>query len=261
MLPIPDPKQLLIGAVSFIRIGGILFTLPVFGDAPTPIQARVLIAAALTLALYPIFQASWESTPFPDDILVLSTLIFKELLVGVVIGLVARLGFDGIVGASAVVASQMGFGSDRLFMPDLEAELDGFTALHRMIVMIVFLGLGLHGVFLSALVESFKIIPPGGAHITGSLSSIFIDMTGGILVIALQLCSPVLIALLFTTAALGLVSRAVPQLNAFSLSFPLSFIVGLVVYIATIPLFPDWIQAHFSETQIQLKSVLRALAG
>lgn len=260
MLPIPDPSQLLMGAVSFLRIGGIIFTMPVFGDSPTPVQVRILLSAALTVTLYPLFRTTWEATPFPEDALVLAAMIMKELLIGIVLGMVARLGFDGIVGAASVVASQMGFGSDRLFMPDLEAELDGFTALHRMIVMIVFLGLGLHGIFLDALLESFRLIPPGGAHLSGSLAPILIKLTGDVLAIAMQLAAPVLIALLFTTSALGLVSRAVPQLNAFSMSFPISFLTGLIVYIATIPLFPDWIQDHFLQTKGHLTAVLTALA-
>jgi flagellar biosynthetic protein FliR len=163
------------------------------------------------------------------------------------------------VAAAGVVASQMGFGSARLFLADLESEIDGFSALHRMLIMIIFLGLGLYSVFFGALMESFRIIPPGGAHISGSLLTILTEATGSILKIAIQLSAPVLIALLFTTAALGLVSRAVPQLNAFSMSFPISFLVGLIVYAATLPLFPDWLHSHFEETKELLRAVLTSL--
>lgn len=260
MLPVPNPTQLLIGAVSFLRVGGIIFTMPVFGDAPTPLQARILLSLGLTITLYPSYSPWWDGTPFPNDVIVFFTLVLKELLIGLVVGLVARLGFDGVVAAAGVVASQMGFGSDRLFLTDLESEIDGFSALHRMLIMIIFLGLGLHSVFFGALMDSFRLIPPGGAHLNGSLMTLLIEATGSILKIAIQLSAPVLIALLFTTSALGLVSRAVPQLNAFSMSFPISFLVGLIVYAATIPLFPDWITGHFAETKELLHSVLQSLS-
>jgi flagellar biosynthetic protein FliR len=259
MMAIPNPTQLLIGAVSFLRIGGIIFTMPVFGDNPTPLQARIILSVCLTVALYPFYSRPWELSPFPNDLLVFFSLVLKELIIGLVLGLVARLGFDGIVAAASVVASQMGFGSDRLFLVDLESEIDGFSALHRMVIMIIFLSLGLHSVFFAALMESFRLIPPGGAGISGPLLNILITATGNILSIAIQLAAPVLIALLFTTAALGLVSRAVPQLNAFSMSFPISFIVGLIVYAATIPLFPDWISSHSEDTKVLLHAVMVSL--
>lgn len=259
MMAIPNPTQLLIGAVSFLRIGGIIFTMPVFGDNPTPLQARIILSVGLTIALYPFYSRSWELSPFPNDLLVFFSLVLKELIIGLVLGLVARLGFDGIVAAASVVASQMGFGSDRLFLVDLESEIDGFSALHRMVIMIIFLSLGLHSVFFGALMESFRLIPPGAASISGPLLNILITATGSILSIAIQLAAPVLIALLFTTAALGLVSRAVPQLNAFSMSFPISFLVGLIVYAATIPLFPDWISSHFEDTKMLLHTVMVSL--
>lgn len=259
MQAIPNPTQLLIGAISFVRIGGIVFTMPVFGDSPIPLQARILLSVGLAITLYPFYSPAWNTHPFPNDLFVFLFLILKELLIGLVLGLVARLGFDGVVAAASVVASQMGFGSDRLFLADLESEIDGFSALHRMLVMIIFLGLGLHSVFFNALLDSFRLIQPGGAQISGPLVNVLIEGTGSILKIAIQLSAPVLIALLFTTAALGLVSRAVPQLNAFSMSFPVSFLVGLIVYAATIPLFPDWITSHFEETKVVLRTIMISL--
>ena len=62
-------------------------------------------------------------------------------------------------------------------------------------------------------------------------------------------------------AALGLVARTVPQLNVFTMSFPLSFTIGLVIYIATFPFFPGWMREHFLDVHEGLAAAVRGLSG
>ncbi len=77
--------EILTGVLVFIRIGAILFALPFFGDGPTPVQVRILLAVALTLALYPLIPQPWVGR-FPDDPLGFVVLIIRELCIGITIG-------------------------------------------------------------------------------------------------------------------------------------------------------------------------------
>lgn len=258
MSPLPDPNQLLVGALVFLRIGGILFALPIIGDSPTPVRARILTALALTIGLQPMIPLSWAPS-LTVDVLQIAVYIFRELLIGVVTGFFARIAFDALVMAASVVAFQMGFGTASMFLPDYSERLDSFTAFHRMIVMLIFLSLGLHHIFISAIVDSFRLIPGGGAALNGSLPVLLITLTGGMIAIAIQLAAPILVALLFTMAALGLVARTVPNMNVFVMSFPASFVIGLVVYIATLPLFPEWMREHFMNSHEQMFAALRTM--
>lgn len=255
---IPDPNQLLLGALAFLRIGGILFALPIIGDSPTPVRVRVLLSLALTVGLFPIIPIGWAPS-LSVDALQIASYICKELIVGLVIGYVARVAFDGVIMAATIVSYQMGFGTANLFMPDFSSQLDAFSGFHRMIVMLTFLSLGLHHIFIGALVDTFMLIPGGAAHMSGSLGVLILQMTGGIIAIGIQLAAPILVALLFAMAAMGLIARTVPNMNVFVMSFPVSFCLGLVVYIATLPFFPGWLQDHFLDTQEQLMGVIRAM--
>jgi flagellar biosynthesis protein FliR len=257
---LPDPNQLLVGALAFLRIGGILFGLPIFGDAPTPARARILTALALTIGIYPLIPPGWAPILAVDP-LVIGAYIVKELLIGLTIGFFARVAFDGLMMAASVVSFQMGFGTANLFLPDYSERMDGFSAFHRMIVMLIFLTLGLHQIFIRAIADTFELIPGGAARLTAPLGVMFINLTGGMLSVAIQLAAPVLVALLFTMAALGLIARTVPNMNAFIMSFPASFCVGLVIYIATLPFFPGWMTEHFASLHEQITGVIRALAG
>jgi flagellar biosynthetic protein FliR len=255
---LPDPGQLLIGALAFLRIGGIIFALPITGDPPTPVKARILLSLALTVGLYGMIPASYAPNMAVDPLMIASY-VLRELLIGVVIGYIGRVAFTGLLMASSVVAYQMGFGTASLFLPDVGVQVDGFTAFHRMIVMLIFFTLGLHQIFLGAIVDSFRLIPGGGATLHGQLVQVLLTTTAGIFTTSLQLAAPVLVALLFTMAALGLLARTVPQMNIFSMSFPFSFFIGLVVYIATFPFFPEWIRGHFLASQEGLTAAMRSM--
>jgi flagellar biosynthetic protein FliR len=255
---IPDLPKLMTGALAFLRIGGIIFTLPVIGDSPTPVRTRSLMALALTIGLFPVIPAGWMPS-LQLDVLVVAGCVVRELAIGLFIGFAARVLFDGVLMASSVVAYQMGFGTASLFLPDANANMDSFTAFHRMLIMLIFLTLGLHHIFLGAIVETFRLIPGGGATMNGQLGVMMIELTAGIFAIALQLAAPILVAMMFTMAALGLVARTVPQMNVFTLSFPVSFFIGIMVYVATLPFFPAWMLDHFSTGQEQLSAVIRGL--
>src|SRR5690554_6260661 len=123
MNALPDPNQLLIGALAFLRIGGIMFALPVIGDTPTPVRARVLLSLAVTIGIMPMIPATWTPNIAVDTIQIASYII-RELLIGLVIGYIARLAFDGTLMAASAVAYQMGFGTANMFMPDFSSQLD-----------------------------------------------------------------------------------------------------------------------------------------
>ena len=79
----------MIGALAFMRIGAIMMALPVFGDAPTPLRARIMLALAVTVGVFPTLPASWG----PDlnvDTFLIGAFIVKEILIGLFIGYIAR---------------------------------------------------------------------------------------------------------------------------------------------------------------------------
>lgn len=257
MLGLPDPTQLFTGALAFLRISVILFALPMIGDPPTPVRARILIGLALTFGLYSTIPAGFAPS-LNTDLLSLCIYVIREVLVGLVLGYLGRAAFDGLLMAANVVAYQMGFSTASLFVPDAGAQMDAFTAFHRLVVMLIFLALNLHQIFISAIAQSFQLVPGGVGAMHGSLVSLLVSSSSSIFTIAIQLAAPILVALLFTMAGLGLIARTVPQMNVFTMSFPVSFGVGLLVYIATLPFFPEWMQNHFAE---QSQGMLTALRG
>lgn len=259
MQSLPNPTELLIGALAFMRVSAIMFSLPLIGDAPTPVRARVLASLAITVGIFPVLPATWY-VAVPTDFLPFVSMLIRELTIGLVFGFAGRMLFDGIIMAAGVVSYQMGFGTANLFMPDFGSSMDSYTAFHRIVVMLIFLALSMHHIFFSGIFESFSQIPAGGMGFNGPLGVILLDISASILTVAVQLSAPILVAVLFTTAALGLIARTVPQMNVFTMSFPANFFIGLIVYIATLPFFPEWMRDHFYNGKDQILAALKAMS-
>lgn len=250
--------EILRAALIFMRIGGLLFALPVFGDQPVPVRARILLAVAMTAGLSAVVPPTWL-TAMPTDIWLFAGLVCRELLIGLTFGYVARMAFEGVIMAATFVGYQMGFGTSAIFVPDANQQLPSFAAAHRIIVVLIFFALNLHHLFFHGIMETFQLLPAGAAGVKPATVQLMVHITSQIFFIALQLSAPVLVALMFATVALGLVSRAVPQLNVFTMSFPVGFFTGLIVYIATLPLYPGWVESHFMTQRELLRSLILSL--
>ena len=248
-------QDFLRGALVFLRITGVLFMVPIFGDSVTPPRVRILLGVALTLGLYPIISTKWMPE-IPSDIISTAFVVGRELFIGMVLGFVTKATFEGLVMAANLVGFQMGFGTGSLFMAESEGQINSFAALHKGIIMLIFLSLSLHHLFIQGIVDSFTLIPGGMATGGKSLYEMLIHVSSGVFVVSIQLAAPIIVALLFAMATMGLLARAVPQLNVFVLSFPASFFVGLLIYIATLPFFPNWIRDHMIAEQESIRSAL-----
>lgn len=239
--------QLMTAAVAFLRIGGIMFIIPFFGETNVPLKVKTLLSVAIAMTIVPMLKTNWFSD-LNFEVLPITLLILKELFIGLIIGFTAKLTFEGLLLASSMVSYQMGFGTSNLIAPGTDTQMDAFSSLHRVIVLLLFMTLNLHHLFLSAVVETFQYIPAGQTFINPEIGTHLIETTGSIFSTAVKLAAPVVVALMFATAGLGLVARAVPQLNVFSMSFPISFLIGITIYIASTPFFPAWLRDHHIET-------------
>ena len=245
-------------ALVFIRIGGIYFALPIIGDSPTPLRTRILLTVGTTLCITPLLPPEWTST-IDLSLLGLILAVLKELLIGIVLGFTARMAFDGLIMAASVVGYQMGFGTANLLVPDAGMQMDGFTAFHRILMILIFFAMDMHHTYLFAIGDTFKFIPIGTASYSPDFAIFFTKITAGVFSTALQLASPVLVALMFTMSALGLIARTVPQMNVFTLSFPVSFGIGLLVYMATLPFMPGWLNNHYLDVHQNLRDAIIGL--
>jgi flagellar biosynthetic protein FliR len=219
----------------FARIGGLLMTAPVFGGRSAPARVRLIFALALTMALAPLLPPS-APTPAPLTVFTAAWWLraAQETALGIAFGFVLQLVFEAVVMGGELIGYGMGLGFARLADPIRGADAPVLGAFLRVAFMLLFFAAGAHLRLIEVLADSFKALPSGaslGAHDMLALARYGAQLFRGALSIAL----PAVAALLLVNMAFGAMNRSAPTLNAMSVGFPLTLLVGLVMLDFNLP--------------------------
>jgi len=210
---------------------------PYLGGKPVPGTIRVAIAFALTLFVYPFVAPAIDRSAVPREAFLLVVLFLKEAMFGLLMGLVNQMIFYGIQAAGNMIDNQRYVANARIFNPALGSQASIFGLFMYQLVIAIFISMGGHRFFLSALIESFQAVPlltypTIGTGIT-PLMDLMIKLSADTLIICLQLSAPVLIAIFVADLVLGITNRIAPMINVFEMSFNIKGFVGvLLVYLA-----------------------------
>jgi flagellar biosynthetic protein FliR len=170
-----------------------------------------------------------------------------EILIGIIIGFTARLIFAAVQLAGQLVGFQMGFGIVNVMDPQTSTQVAIIAQFQNIITLLVFLALDAHYWFILSIAKSFELIPPLGFCFTDSLMEAIVRLSCDMFVVAAKLASPIIAALLFTSVALGLIARTVPQMNIFIVGFPLKIAIGLLGVGFSLPLLSYMLRNIFRE--------------
>jgi flagellar biosynthetic protein FliR len=222
--------QLNIWIASFIwpltRILGFFAIAPIFGNDSVPVTVKVGLGVMLSILIAPTLPP----VPLVDPLTLQGMVIIaQQMLIGLSMGFAMRLIFAGIEMAGEVIGLTMGLGFATFFDPQSHGRTSVINQFLSMLAMLVFLAANFHLMVISAMFDSFTSMPVGASTLgtTGSIQ--IVVWAGSIFKAGLQLSLPVVAALLVTNAALGILTRAAPQLNLFGVGFPITLSVGIIL--------------------------------
>jgi len=218
----------------FIRISAILLSAPLFSSRNVPVRLKAGLSAILALIIFPV--AGFKEVYFNSVPSLVSAMV-GEILIGVIIGFTARLLFAAVQLGGQLVGFQMGFAIVNVMDPQTSTQVSIIAQLQNILTLLIFLAVNAHYWFILALASSFELIPPLGFCFTGSLMEAIVGLSCDMFLIAAKLAAPIIAVLFFTSVALGLIARTVPQMNIFIVGFPLKIAIGLFGVGFSLPLF------------------------
>ena len=211
--------------LPLFRVTSLLMVMPVFGTTLVPRRVRLYFALAITVVIAPGLP------PMPEvHALDLSGLLLvaEQILIGAVLGFSLQLFFQAFVVAGQIVAIQMGMGFASMVDPTNGVSVAVIGQFFTMLVTLLFLAMNGHLVVFEVLTESFTTLPVGGGLMVNHYWELA-GKLGWVLGAALLLVLPAITALLVVNLAFGAMTRAAPQLNIFSIGFPLTLVMGFVI--------------------------------
>jgi flagellar biosynthesis protein FliR len=252
-MPLPDPTTFLL---VLARFAGLVIAAPLLGHALVPVRIRAGLAALLALAITPALP---PATP-PETLWSLAGALAVESALGTVLGLVVQFIIAGVELGGQLAGIQMGFGIANLIDPQAEAQVTIVAQWQQVLALLVFLALDVHHLLIRAVLESFRTAPAGAVVPDGLGLRGAVALAGELFTVGVRIAAPVVVALLLTNAALGVLARTIPQLNVFVVGFPVNVGVGLVMLGVSLPFTFRLLAARFGALEPTLGALVRGLA-
>lgn len=237
----------------FVRIGSCFMLAPAFGAVTVPMRVRVILAGAVALLVAPLVTVP-DVTPLSAAGVLIT---IQQVIIGAALGFSLQILFEAVSLGGELVANSMGLSLAFNLDPQNGTSTPTVSQLYTILVTLIFLVLDGHLALIRTLVDGFHTMPIGtsglGANGLWSVVNWGSELFSGALVVAL----PGVTALLIANLAFGVVSRAAPTLNIFSVGLPVSLVFGLLVMIAGLPA----LESSFIRLLAAALDFLRRLSG
>jgi flagellar biosynthesis protein FliR len=206
------------------RILSLLVSAPPFNNDGLTVHVRLLIGLAIALAITPALPPIPAMDPASGRGLLI---IAQQMVIGFAMGFSMRMVFSAVDLAGTMISTQMGLGFATAYDPQNTSETPVVSEVLGVIALLMFLAINGHLMVIATLTESFRALPIG-AESLASASWLNVANAGGIIFSAgVLLALPLVVALLITNIALGVLGRVAPQLNLMAIGFPITLVLGL----------------------------------
>ena len=215
----------------FVRVAAVFSVAPVIGSPMIPVRIRLIAASLVTMAIISFAG----DVPDIDPISIEGVLVTgREFMVGVAMGLLLLFVFAVFTMAGESIAGTMGLGFALMSDPHSGVQVPVLSQFFNVVATLMFLALNGHHALFEMLVHSFDILPVGAG--LGAASYREVALAGGFIFKgAVMVALPALITMLSLNLVMGVMTRSAPQLNIFSVGFPITMFVGFLVVLITLP--------------------------
>ncbi len=242
---------------ALLRISGFFVTAPFWGHRAIPAKVKVPVALVFAMGVGPMI-AGFDQV-IPHSLWGIGGWAIHEIMVGSLIGFAFATLFWAIRMAGDMVGLQMGFAIVNVIDPTTSGQVSLIGEFKYILAMLILLVLDGHHLMISALIDSYRLIPIGHGVLGDNAFNQIVRVTTTMFVTAVKIGAPMMITLLMTDVALGIVARTVPQMNIFIVGFPLKIGIGFLILAASMPLLTQLFSRTLTEIQISTQRLIAAM--
>ncbi len=217
------------------RVSAFLVTLPLFSHRTIPAMYKIGFGFFLTWLIF------FTLDPVIIEIDgVYFLLIMKEVIVGLTVGLIAMVLMYAIQVAGGFIDIPMGFMIANVIDPQTGMQSPLTGGYLYTFALLFLLAIDAHHLLLDGIYYSYQFIPLNQIYIPFGNENILIHFLKTftlMFLIAFQMAMPIVGCLFLVDVALGMIARAVPQVNVFVIGFPIKILVGFIVLLLAMPAF------------------------
>lgn len=231
-----------------------LIAAPLFSMQGVPVRVRLVIAVALTWVVMPLLPPLPPVEMFSYPGLVVA---MQQVLIGLVSGFIVQMVFGVVVFAGQGIAYSMGLGFASLVDPQSGQQIPVLAQFYVIVSTLVFFTLDGHLMLIRMLLDSFNTVPIAVDGLAQAEIWSVIAWSSRLFASGLLLALPVMASLLMVNVSFGVAARAAPQLHIFSVGFPVTLMLGMLLVWMTLPNLLDQFSGVMSDGYELLSRVLR----
>ncbi len=243
----------------FFRLLGLFIFVPFFSHHTIPNRMRLMLAIALTFALFPLVEK--YVAPLPPGVGGLALVVLRESVIGLLLGFTAYLTFESIHLGAQFIGYQMGFGAAGVLDPSHSKEMSVMVPLQGWLALMVFLMADMHHQMIGIFVRSFETTAIMHHDFGTSLPllNLIVAKAGGLFLLAIQMAAPFSLVILACNVLMGVLARLLPQMNVLLFSFPVTILFGIAALYIVAPEMLDFFEDRLGGMSADMMEMLRVL--
>jgi len=246
-LILDDLVQILItGLIPFLRISALLLAAPLVSLRVVSVRIRIALAIVLTAFIFPMLDLPVIDATSAVGI----RLIVHELFIGILFAIVLQVVNAAMVVAGQSMSMSMGLGMAQTIDPNA-GQVPVLSSFLVVLSTLIFLSVGGHLIMIKLILQSFEVLPIGGAIMVKETLANVIEWTAMAFLGAVLVALPIMLTMMLINLCIGIVTRAAPALNIFAVGFPAMVLTGMVlvvVYMVNIGHRIEWIWLEAFDT-------------
>ncbi len=232
----------------FFRFCSMLVIMPGIGNGTAGLAIRVPGALMMSYAATVNATPAHLPTEFGDFFLA----IFSEIIFGMALGSIPAMVVAGMQMALQLTSTTMGLSAGQMYDASMGISLTSLGIFGGNVAIGLFLLMGGHHHVIYAVSGLGGEIIPGTFLINDRTITLIIDRVGLIFTAGTMISAPVIVAILLTKFVMGLVTRAVPQVNIFIIAFPLTIGIGLIITALSLPEVGHYLERDFRRAEQEI---------
>ena len=246
-----NESYVIVYVLILIRVTSYLLSSSIFNSSQIPSPLKIIFSLIISLVAF----EAYKNTSVPLDSLII-ILAAKEVFLGVCLGMLTRFFFYALNMASELTSQALGLGSASIYNPLSGINSSLIEQFQGTLAILIFFAVQGHHLVVSAVFQSFELVSISQMTLKFNGLGEFVRWCQMLFEIALKVAAPIVSSLFLVNLGMGILGRAVPQINVFVTSFQVTIMVGFLILFVSMPLYINEVVHILDLTQSQMNKLM-----
>lgn len=225
--------------------------------ANVPNRVKIGFSFCLAIMVYSLFP---DMSVEYNGMIEYAIIVVQEVIVGILLGVVSSFCVQIIMFSGKIIDMDIGISMAQLYDPTTRIQVGIMGNFYYYMMMLLLIISGMHQYLVSAIIETYRVIPIGGVKFGAGIYTGIIGFMSDFFVIGFRIALPVFATILMLNCVLAILAKVSPQMNMFVVGMQLKIFVGIFVILFTISMLPSVSNFILDEIERMFAMLVRGMS-